>query len=167
MPGRTTLPSTVQGLRAWLKGSEQGRALLGELTRESFDYEIETKCRACENIRPYPKVLVVLRRLGFYPGAEVYAEEGVSVRFLELPNISNENAEMAAAAEDYIEAQLPKSWRYLMGLPAKQIQSEVFRGLMLSELVRSAEDLDVLKVIRQLSVADTSGLRTDTARIFY
>ena len=147
MTRKTTLPSTLPGLRAWLKGSEQGRALLAELTEEAFEKVIEDRCRACQNIRPHPKVLskvlVVQRRLGRFPGVMVYAEEGTSVRLLELPD-------MRADAEDYIELLIPKSWRHLMGLPAKRIHSDVFRGISLTEWLRYAELGEALREIRSV-----------------
>jgi hypothetical protein len=139
----------VQGLRAWLKGSVQGRELLGELTDKAFKEGMEDKCRACENIRPYPKVLVVLRRLGRFPGAEVYAEEGVSIRFVEMPDVPSDG-EIGTLVEELIEVSVPRSWRYMIGLPAKRIVRDVFRGMSLVELLRHHERKLALKEIRLL-----------------
>ena len=83
-------------------------------------------------MQPYPKVLVVLRRLGWYPGAEVYAEEGVLVRLLELPEIPDV-ADLAPLTEKYVESQLPWSWRRVMAVRARQIHSEVYRGVSLED----------------------------------
>lgn len=141
MKQKVTLPGTLLGLRSWLKGSEQGRELLGELTEEAFEKVLEDKCRSCENIRPYPKVLVVLRRLGRFPGVEVYTEEGVAVRFLELPDTDLD-------LEELIEVRLPRNWRHLVGLPAKRIHSEVFRGMSLVEALRHTERYVALREIR-------------------
>ena len=142
-----TIPRTPTAIRAWLKGTENGRALLAMLTAESLETSLTAKCRECESIRPYPKVLVVLRKLGRFPGAEVYTEEGASVRLLEMPDVSsNDNA--GRLVEEYMELKLPKSWQGLMGLAAKRIQSEVFRGVSLSDTLRYSElraDIETLR----------------------
>ncbi len=151
MARKTNLPRTPSGLRSWLKGSEQGRALLASLIEEALEKTMEAKCRACENIRPYPKVLVVLRRLGRFPGADVYVEEGVSVRLVELPELSD-GSEVMRLAEELLALRLPKSWRYLIGLPAKRIQSEVFRGVSLEETLRYGELLTDIESLRRASV---------------
>ncbi len=145
MTQKDTLPSTSQGLRAWLKGSVEGKTLLSELTEEAFEERLEEKCRSCQSIRPYPKVLVVLRRLGRFAGAEVYTEEGTTVRFLELPDVSEQNG---AALEELIEVSLPRNWRHMVGLPSKRIHSEVFRGVALQEAFRHTERGVALKEIR-------------------
>lgn len=150
MARKSTLPSTVQGLRVWLKGSTEGKALLRELTDKAFEERVEEKCRTCENMRPYPKVLVVLRRLGRHPGAEVYTEDGVSVRFLELPDVSSDEAS-GRLAEELIEVRLPRNWRHMTGLPAKRISSGVFRGVPLTEALRHSERGAALKEIRNVT----------------
>ena len=149
MTRKTTLPSTVLGLRSWLKGSAEGKALLSELTQKAFEEREEAKCRACENMRPYPKVLVVLRRLGQFPGVEVHAEEGVSIRLLELPDVSSDG-EIGKRVEELIETRLPRSWRHLSGLPAKRIAREVFRGMSLVEALRHVERGVALKEIQDI-----------------
>jgi len=154
MPREITLPNTLPCLRWRLKETQQGQALLGLLTKEAIEEEQEEKCRACQAIRPFPKVLVVLRRLGNYPGAEVYAEEGVSVRFLELPEMSAEG-EIGKLAEEFIEVSVPRSWRHLVGLPAKRIRRDVFRGVSLSETVRYQEDAEAIREIRETLVEVT------------
>ena len=143
---RTTanLPTTVDGLRAWMKGATEGRAMFKELAAES----LEEKCRACQQIRSGPKVLVVLRRLGNHPGAEVYAEDGVSIRFLELPDVPDDG-EFGLLIEQLVEAKLPKSWRCLLQLPAKRIQGEVFRAVTLAEAVRHEETLGLIREMRE------------------
>lgn len=144
MAGNAILPSTSQGLRAWFKGTVEGRELLRELTEEAFEGRLEEKCRACQKLRPYPKVLVVLRRLGQFPGAEVYTEEGVTVRFLELPDVSSH----LSLLEELIEVRLPRNWRHMVWLPAKRIHGEVFRGMSLAESLRHTERGVALKEIR-------------------
>jgi len=149
MARTTTLPGTQQAVRAWLKGTEQGRALLARLTGEAFEEALNAKCRACENIRPYPRVLIVLRRLGNYPGSEAYVDEGVSVRLVELPEISD-RAEADGLVEEWIAERVPKSWRHLVRLPARRIHSEVFRGVSLAETLRYGELLDDIKTIKSM-----------------
>lgn len=125
----SNFPSTPGTLRAWLRDTTDGQAIFAGLA-EDF---LERKCRACQNIRPYPKVLVVLRRIGDKPGAEVYAEEGVNLRFLELPDIPDTDAEYAKMTEELIELKLPKNWRPLVQLPERRIHREVFRGVGIGE----------------------------------
>ena len=153
MARTTNLPSTAQGLRSWLKGSTEGRALLRELTEEAIEERLEAKCRACESIRPYPKVLVVLRRLGRFPGVEVYTEEGVSLRFLELPDIPA-TAKAEILAEEYIELMLSKNWRRLMDLPARRIHRTLFRGISLTEWLRYAELGEAIEEIRTMTLSE-------------
>ena len=121
--------------------------MLDELRPKAFEEALEEKCRACQSVRPYPKVLVVLRRLGRFPGAEVYAEEGVSVRFLEMPDVSSDGA-IGRWVEELIEVKLPRNWRHLAGIPVKRISSEVFRGMSLDEVLRHTERGVALKEIR-------------------
>ncbi len=122
--------------------------MLAELAEKDFEERMETKCRSCENIRPYPKVLVVLRRLGQFPGAEVYTEDGVSVRFLEMPDASGDG-EIGRLTEELIEVSLPKNWRHLVGLPAKRIFRDVFRGVSLAEWLRYTELREAIREIRK------------------
>lgn len=145
MTERIKLPTSLRGLKAWLEGATQGRALLGILTAEALAKHLGERCRKCHNMRPYPKALIVLRRLGEYPGAEVYAEEGVLVRFVELPEMSDERV------DEFIELRLPRNWRHLMGLPAKRIHSDVFRGMTLQECLRHTERAVALREIRTIS----------------
>lgn len=149
MKQKATLPQTALGLRAWLKGTVQGRELLGMLTKEAIEEAQEEKCRACENIRPYPKVLVVLRRLGRFPGAQVYAEEGVTIRFLELPDVSAEG-KIGILVEELIELRLPRNWRHLMDLSANRITIQVFRGMTLQESLQHTERAVALREIREI-----------------
>ena len=136
----SNLPTTVTGLRAWLSGTDAGRLLFSDLA-SSF---LESKCRACEKVRPYPKVLVVLRRIGSRPGAEVYAERGVSTRFLEMPDIPDDG-DFVAWTEGLMEIELPRSWKHMIALPRRQVSSEVFRGVTLGEAFRCECDLTVLR----------------------
>jgi len=126
--GSPDLPTTIKQLRAWLRDTTQGQGILAKAT-EKF---LEARCRECQDIRPYPKVLVVMRRLGNHAGAEVYAEEGISLRFMELPDVPDD-AEFGRLAEELIELKLPRNWRHMVQLPSKRIQSEVFRGVSVAE----------------------------------
>ncbi|WP_455387600.1 hypothetical protein [Petrachloros mirabilis] len=121
----TNLPTTARGLRAWLRDTDEGRRIV----TESYSEALETKCRLCEIGCPFPKVLVVLRRLGNYAGAEIYAEKGCLIKTLEMPDVPEE----WPMAEEWIEVNLPKHWRHMVALPAKRIESEVFRGLHVFE----------------------------------
>ena len=138
MKQKPTLPSTLLGLRAWLKGSVDGKAMLGELTEKAIQCVVEKRCKACQDVRPrpkqLPKVLVVQQMLGSHPGVTVYAEEGVLVRTRELPA-----CEAGSLAEEYIELMLPRTWKKLMGLPAKRIRHGTYRGVSLTEWLYYAE----------------------------
>jgi hypothetical protein len=140
----TTLPTNVKGLRAWLRGSAEGRAILREMCEEF----LEEKCRECQQMRPFPKVLVVMRRLGRFPGAQVYVQEGVTVRMVEMPDVPDTEA-CEPRFEELLEWMLPKSWRSLLGLRARRIQSEVFRGVGLAEYLRQSCRLDVVRELER------------------
>jgi hypothetical protein len=143
MPTNSNLPRTTKGLRAWLRGTTEGRATLNRMAKEF----LEGRCRTCQKIRPYPKVLVVLRRIGDLPGAEVYAEEGVNLRFLELPDIPDDG-DFVELTERLIELELPRNWRRLVNLPVKRIHRETFRGVTISEAIRYEEDLRLIRLIK-------------------
>ncbi len=146
------LPRTQAAVRAWLNGSTEGRSLLAALTREALEDVMLAKCEACQAMWPHPKtllkrgqfskVLVVLRRLGRFPGAEVYSEDGVVVRMLELPEMS---ACVEARAEELIAIRLPRTWRHMLALPAKRITCDVFRGISLTETLRYLEEQNALR----------------------
>ena len=142
----STFPSTPRTLRAWLRDTAEGKAIFAGLA-EDF---LERKCRACQNIRPYPKVLVVLRRIGDKPGAEVYAEEGVTTRFLELPDIPDADAEFARMTEELIALKIPKGWRHLIQLPARRIQSEVYRGVSIGKAYGSLVELGQVESLQEM-----------------
>ena len=128
----------MKGLRAWLRGSDEGRRLCAELASEAM----EKRCRACQEIAACPKVLVVLRRLGLYPGAEVYAEKGCTVRMMEMPDVSE-----GGLLDEWIESRLPRNWRHMTGLPSRRIDSEVFRGQSLQEV---ANYMGMAEAIREI-----------------
>jgi len=143
----SNFPSTPGTLRAWLRDTTDGQAIFAGLA-EDF---LERKCRACQNIRPYPKVLVVLRRIGDKPGAEVYAEEGVTIRFLELPDIPDTDAEFARMTEELIELKLPKNWRPMVQLPSGRIHAEVFRGVDVGKAYDNLIELGQVEALRERS----------------
>ena len=138
----TNLPRTTKGLKAWLRGSEEGRRLFAELASEF----LEMRCRDCQERRPFPKVLIVLRRLGLYPGAEVYAEKGVLTRFVEMPDLPDDGT-LGPMLEEFIEASLPRNWRHMTGLPSKRIHGDVFRGLSVEEMASFADCADCIREI--------------------
>jgi ribosomal protein L36 len=144
MKRTTNLPRTVKGLRAWIKGTTEGRAILREMASEL----LEEKCRACQMIGRNQRVLVVLRRLGNYPGAEVYAEDGVTVRFVELPDIPDDG-EFAGLTEQLIEVELPKNWKQMVSLPARRIQSDVWRGITVERALERHEDLMLIRALNE------------------
>jgi hypothetical protein len=123
------------------------------MVRELAKELLEEKCQSCQQIRPFPKVLVVLRKLGRHVGAEVYAERGVLVRCLELP-VVRDDSEIEPLVEQLIQAKLPKTWRHMTGLPSRQIQTEVFRGLTPEKALHHAE---MLGLIRRLNRRAESG----------
>ena len=140
----SNLPSTLRGLRAWFRASSQGRTLFGRLGQDF----LEEKCQTCQGVHYLPKVLVVLRRLGNHAGAEVYAESGTNIRLLELPDVPDE-AGFEELTERLILARLPRNWQGILNLPAKQIQSDVFRGVSVEEALRFQEELQLIRELRQ------------------
>ncbi len=129
-------------MKAWLRDSNDGRALLAGLTART----IEEKCRRCEgNARPFPKALVVLRRLGRYTGAEVFADEGISVRVEELIDTRDDPA-IERLALELLWAQLPRGWRGFSECSPRY--SGVFVGLSATDLLRTQERLAWLRAVK-------------------
>ncbi len=142
MGKRTTIPRSAGQLRAWLRDTETGHEILKEASR-GF---LEDECRKCQKLRPYPKVLVVVRRLGTRPGVEVFYEKGVSVRLEELVD-SKDDKELEILVETLLVDQLPKSWKTLPDSPGYRRDSMVFTGLSAITQFVHSEDL---KLIREL-----------------
>lgn len=140
MPESQIFPTTLAALRAWLTDSDVGRELLRETTKDF----LENKCRECERLRPYPKVLAVVRRLGCKPGIEVFYEEGVTVRCEELLDSQDDKA-MEILCEDLLRA-LPRSWKHL---PDCRSDSQVFTGLTVDRQIESVETLRILDELRR------------------
>ena len=134
-----TFPRTAGQLRRWLRDTVPGRTLVKELAKDF----LEKECRRCERRRPYPRVLVVIRRLGYKPGAEVFYEKGITVRLEELVD-SQGDASIELLVEKLLLAQLPRSWKHL---PNCRSESMVFSGLTAT---RRIESLEILKLIREL-----------------
>jgi hypothetical protein len=124
-----------------LKQTTAGRRVLQETAKELQ----EEKCRACElAIHQRPKVLCVLRRLGDRPGVEVYAERGAQVRIEELVDTFG-SPSLEIAAEEVLEAQLPRNWKHLAnGKP----ESMVWRGLTPKQRLRALESVAWLNELK-------------------
>ena len=120
----TISPETAGRLRDWLLTTEWGRKIVQEAAKKF----LEKECRKCEQRRPYPKVLVVARRLGLYPGFEVFQEPGVNVRMEEMIDTFG-SADLELRAEELLIAKLPRPWKRLMDCNARYRDGEVFRGL--------------------------------------
>jgi hypothetical protein len=135
-------------LRAWLKGSTEGRGILNEVV----DALLEEKCRECQlALCRNQRVLVVLRRLGFRHGAEVYAENGVTVRMIELPDIPDD-AEFVEGIEELVKLELPKTWQGIMDVPSRQVKSDVFRGITVEQALEFSRDREVILAIKQAGI---------------
>ena len=133
------IPRTLARLRVWLAGSEDGQRLVRECSAKFF----EEKCRACEKGIPVPRVLVVVRRLGRYPGVEVYREKGVNVWLEELVD-SQDDPAIERLVDDLLVAQLPRNWKHLVDCRSDSI---VFTGLTAE---RQMESLITLELLREL-----------------
>ena len=141
---RPTFPTTIRQLKAWLRDTTVGRALMVLLTSEA----LENKCRACENpqLATKPRVLVVVRRLGLHPGVEVYYENGVNVRLEELVD-TKDDAAVEALADELLAVQLPRYWQHLQ--TSCRSQSMVFTGLTAERRTRSLEELRILRELKK------------------
>jgi len=98
-----SFPRTERQLRAWLRDVPAGQ----QLVRDLASGVLEMECRRCERARPYPRVLVVIRRLGPLPGVEVFSERGVTVRLEELVDTQDDPV-IEVLAEELLVAQLPR-----------------------------------------------------------
>src|SRR3972149_2088386 len=116
-----TLPKTLGQLSVWLRDTDAGR----EILRRCYEQALEEKCSACEKGIPIPRVLVVLRRLGHYPGVEVYRETGVNLRLEELVD-SEDDPAVELLIDDLLRAQLPQNWKHMVDCRCDSI---VFTGL--------------------------------------
>ena len=126
-----SFPRTPGQLLVWLRDTDRGRALI----REAASGFLEEACRKCQRVRPYPKVLVVVRRLGFRPGAEVFYEKGVTVKCVELVDSEGDPA-TEILVEKLLIQQLPKPWKPLV---ACRSDSQVFTGLTAERKLRFFE----------------------------
>jgi hypothetical protein len=141
-PETRTFPKNLAALRAWLRDTEAGR----ELLREAAKDVLENECRKCQRLRPYPKVLAVVRRLGFKPGVEIFHEKGVTVRCEELVDSKGESA-LEILCEDLLVAQLPKAWKHL---PDCRSDSRVFRGLTVDQEIESRQTLYYIRAVEAM-----------------
>ena len=151
MTYKSAFPRTIRQLRSWLKHTEDGQRFLDRLTKEA----LEKRCRQWQREhQPRPKVLIVLRRLGRYPGVEVYAEREVSILFHELVETEN-NPKLEILADEMLALQVPRSWRHL--LPDyrfhdvslyQPVRGEVFRGLTIEYTLEALEELRTLRDLK-------------------
>ncbi len=107
-----------KSVTAWLKKTPDGRKLLQGIVAWALRRRLAQERR----------VLIVLRRLGKYPGAEVYCEPGASVKVIELPDLPDDDPIIEPLIEGLIREKLPQSWRGMVELPARRKSSEVFRA---------------------------------------
>jgi len=141
---RPFIPRTPDSLYVWLKGSTAGR----EIVRKLITEDLEELCRRCQKeFKPNPRVLVVVRSLGRYPGAEVFHDRGVNLRVEELV-ATEDDTEGDLFAERLLLAQLPKGWsRWVGGLWARQSTSIAYTGQTVSQRI---ECLEVKRTLREL-----------------
>lgn len=125
-----SFPLNPGQLLAWLRDTDVGR----QLVREAASGFLEEECRKCQRLRPYPKVLAVVRRLGLKPGVEVFHERGVTVKCIELVD-SQDDLELVDSQDDpaieilveqLLVHQLSRSWKPLVECRS---DSQVFTGL--------------------------------------
>jgi len=84
-----------------------------------------------------------VRRLGRYPGVEVYREKGVNVWLEELVD-SQDDPAIERLVDDLLVAQLPRNWKHLVDCRSDSI---VFTGLTAE---RQMESLITLELLREL-----------------
>ena len=126
-----SFPLNPDRLLIWLRDTDAGRAVV----RKAASGFLEEECRKCQRVRPYPKVLVVVRRLGCKPGVEVFYERGVTIKCIELVDSEGDPA-MEILVEELLVHQLPKSWKPLVTCRS---DSEVFTGLTAERQLRFLE----------------------------
>ncbi len=140
---KTTCPRTAIQLRAWLRDTITGRQLFRELAKDV----LEGECRKCQLIRPYPKALVVVRRLGPLPGVEVFREKGITVRLEELVDTRDDRV-IEILAEELLEAQLPRPWKHL---PHCRSESRCFHGVTAEQRLQALGDMEELRIYREFT----------------
>lgn len=140
----TISPESAGRLRDWLLETEWGR----KIVRDAAKKFLEDSCRKCQQLRPYPKVLVVARRLGLYPGFEVFREPGVNVRMEEMIDIPD-IADVGGIADELLIAQLPRPWKRLVECDACYRAGEVFRGITAERQIESILGLRWLRELHE------------------
>ena len=141
---KPTFPRNQAALRVWLKDTEDGRAIVREAAKES----LENACRGCERLRPYPRVLVVVRWAGLWSfDLTVFREEGVTVRVQETVDAPDCGI-MDELAEDILWMQLPRSWQPLSECDARTQENYLFRGFTAERWYKGILELRLLRELQ-------------------
>ncbi len=131
-------------VRAWLRDTDTGRKIL----REAAKGFLGDTCRNCQRLRPYPRVLVVLKRFGGigYVGAEVFHEPGTTVRIEEMIGIDalpcRDRTRLDALLEDLLYAQLPRSWKHLTR--CRSVEG-VYRGITAERRIKGLIEMGLIR----------------------
>ena len=138
----------VEHLYGWLRDTDQGKAIIRELA-PGF---LEEACRKCQRLRPYSKVLAVVRLLGCRPGVEVFYERGVTVKCIELVD-SQDDPATEILVEELLEHQLPRLWKPLVQCRS---DSQVFTGLTAEWKLQMIEVRDWLHLMTEFKKAEAA-----------
>jgi hypothetical protein len=132
---------TPNALKAWFRDTEEGRMIIQPLLKGS----VEAHCRVCQTMPVKPRVLAVLRRLGRFPGVEIYSERGANVKIVELPDFPDD-----LAMEELLESYLPRPWKHMAYVPMRDVQSGVFRGISIENALEFEEALRWVSGLRRI-----------------
>lgn len=162
---RTDLPWSDARTIAWLRDTKRGQTILRKasekLVEQAVKERLEAECRTCQQLGSPPKVLVVVRRLGGWPGVEVFWEPGVMVRCEELVDSEND-AELEVLCETLLRLQLPKPWKHLVDCRS---DSMVFWGLSAEGRLEALDTLRVLREYKEFTQTDSNPKRTQGERL--
>jgi hypothetical protein len=140
----TSFPRTKDQLRAWLKQTNDGKAILGALAEEA----LESRCRECQFALEHPtrpKVLVVVRRLERVFGVQVFQEKGVNLRVEEMLDTMDDPT-LETLCEEELVSRLPVSWK---GLVLGTVGAKVgYSGVTAERRLRSLRELEWLRELK-------------------
>ncbi len=138
---KPTFPRSLAALRKWLQDTDEGREVLTDAAKDF----LESECRKCERRRPYPKVLVVGHIDDGKPCVEVYWEEGITVKTVELVNTEFGDVSLA---EELLRAQLPASWKHMLDT-GRRSEMMTLKGLTVTSRINCLVKLGIIREINR------------------
>jgi len=115
-----------------------------------FADSLAERCRECEqSLRGTRRVLVAAGWREGVPVVDVWSEPGVLVRLEEM--VATAGAESEVLAEALLAMRLPYSWKHLVELPARRMESMVVRCWPASEEMAWQNRKRTLGLIREMT----------------